>query len=380
MFGKYIWQNFKKNLVGYILIFLLETSLICVSLVASGIAFDAMTDRDYIQTGAKEINFDFEKTSAGELREKLDKFINGLPAPYAEIMVGLSKAEEYEKFSGSYVVWQYPDYETMCRQLTEGVWKLDMSEIPTREQFENNEMAAIVGNNAGDAVDISDGHFKIIQYQYNFTDDDHIMIAGQEYLVTGRFQSHGVHVLFSAIPDDTLMKGVTIEMKSYPNQKVIDEIYNLAVECFVGVRYWREPQINELLGWRNSASNIMLSTLIIFMSVFNILLVFKYLLSSRQRYFAVLRFCGFKKSTCVVYGLAELLFLSIISSAASFFAFHFGLSPIFAEHYSSFDDVVFSPGYYIMLYGIFLAANILLFAVYIAPSLSRSVRENLSEV
>lgn len=378
MFGKYIVQNFKKNPVEYILIFLLETSLICVSLVASGIAFDAMTDRDNIQTGAKEMSFHFEKTSAGELREKLDKFTNGLPAPYAEISLLLSREEKYKRFSGSSFVWQYPDYETMCRQLTEGFRKLDMSEIPTREQFENNERAAIVGNDAGDYIDMSDGHFKIIQYQYNFTDDDHIMIAGQEYLVTGRFQSRGVHVLFSTIPDDVVMNGIIIEMKSYPNQKVIDEIKKLAWECFEAST-WIAPQIDELLGWRNSASNIMLSTLIIFMSVFNILLVFKYLLSSRQRYFAVLRFCGFKKSTCLVYGLAELLFLSIISSAASFFAFHFGLSPIFAEHYSSFGDVVFSPGYYMALYGIFLAANILLFAVYIAPSLSRSVRENLIE-
>lgn len=48
MFGKYILQNFKIHLVGYILIFLLETALICISLIAGGIAFNAMTDRDSI--------------------------------------------------------------------------------------------------------------------------------------------------------------------------------------------------------------------------------------------------------------------------------------------------------------------------------------------
>lgn len=377
MFGKYILKNFKKHSVGYILIFLLETTLICVSLVASGIAFDAMTDGDYIQTGAKEINFDLPDTTAGEIREALAKFTAGLPVPYGEIAVGITE-DEGAKFSGTVAFWQYPDYETMCKQLAECVWKLELSEMPTRNQFENNERVAIVGNNPR-------YHWENgvqIQNEYVFTDSNHIMIAGDEYLVTGRFQSHGVHIFFSHIPDDTVIDRFTLELKSFPNKKLVDEIIALEMECF-GPELCgtvRKPQIDELLGWRNSAGNIMLSTLVIFMSVFNILLVFKYMLSSRQRYFAILRFGGFKKSICVVYSLAELLVISIVSSIASFLIFHFGLSPFFARYYSVFGDVVFSPSYYATLYGIFLAANVLLFAVYIAPSLSRSVREELSVV
>ncbi len=375
MFGKYILHNFKKNPIRYLLIFLLETTLICVSLVASGIAFDTITNRDYIQTGAKEIRAPFETTTAGELREKLDKFTSSLPVPYAEISIYLSRESEYLRYSGSYVVWHYPDYETMCKQLTEGVWKLDMSEIPTREQYENNELVAIVGNRGGETV--GEGG-SLVQHDYNFTDENHIMIAGQEYLVTGRFQSHGVHVLFSTIPDDTKVNKIAVELKSYPNKNEINEVEQLLWECF-GVKNVTEPQIEELLGWRDSAANMTLSALVIFMSVFNILLVFKYLLSSRQSYFSVLRLCGFKKSICVVYSVSELLLISILSSLASFFIFHLGLSPMLAKQYNAFSDVIFSPGYYMTLYGIFFAANILIFAIYIAPSMSRSVREELTE-
>lgn len=377
MFGKYILQNFKKHSVGYILIFLLETALICISLTASGIAFNAMTDRDYIQTGAKEINLDLKAATAGEIRELLAEFTSGLPVPYSEIRVGVADKNESLKFSGTYAFWQYPDYEIMCKQLTEGMWKLSLSEIPTKEQFENNEPVAIVGNYAGSYLE----DYVEIENKYEFTDDGHIMIAGKEYLVTGRFQSHGVHIFFNCVPDDARINRVTLELKSIPNRTMIDEIKNLSIECFgSNLLNIREPEIDELLGWRDSAANMMLSSLVIFMSVFNILLIFKYLLSSRQKYFAILQFCGFKKSTCVAFSLAEILIFSIVSSLASFFIFRFGLSPIFAEYYSVFGDVVFSFGYYMALYGVFLAVNIMLFAVYIAPSLSRSVREELTGV
>lgn len=381
MFGKYILQNFKKHLVGYILIFLLETALICISLIAGGIAFNAMTDRGYIQTGAKEIYFDMEAITAGEIRESLAEFTNALPVPYSEISVSVANMEGRSKFSGTHAFWQYPDYETMCKQLTEGVWKLNLSEIPTKEQFENNELVAIVGNSPGSYLDYIDGAYVEVRNKYDFTDDNHIMIAGREYLVTGRFQSHGVHIFFSSVPDDTWIGGVTIELKSIPNRTVIAELKDLFMECFeVRVRYITDPRIEALLDWRNSAANMMLSALMIFMSVFNILLIFKYIMSSRQRYFAVLRFCGFKKSTCIVYSLAEILIFSTVSSLVSFYIFHFGFRPVFAEYYSVFGDVVFSPGYYIALYGIFLVTNVMLFAAYIAPSLSGSVREELSRV
>lgn len=375
MFAKYILQNFKNNPVGYIIFSLLETVFICVSLVASGIAFNAMTDKDYIQTGAKEISVNLKPTTAGEFRESLSEFTDSLPAPYAEIRVGVADKKENIRFSGTFAFWQYPDYETMCKQLTEGVWKLSFSDIPTKEQFENNENVAIVGNYAGSYME---DHGEI-RNKYDFIDDEHIRIAGKEYLVTGRFQSHGVHVFFDSVPDDTRISRVTLELKIIPNRTVIDKIVNLSMKCFDVVTI-ESPDIDELLGWRNSAANIMLSALVIFMSVFNIMLIFKYLMSTRQRYFAVLRFCGFKKSTCVVYSLAEILIFSIVSSLASFFIFRFGLSPIFAKYYSVFGDVVFSVGYYAVLYGLYFAATILLFAAYIAPSLARSVREELSEV
>lgn len=374
MFGKYILNNFRKNPLGYILIFLLETVFICVSLVASGIAFNAMTDKDYTQTGAKEITVNLKATTAGEFRETLARFTDELPVPYAEMRIGVSDSR---RFSGSYCVWQYPDYETMCKQLTEGIWKMDPGDIPTREQFENGERVAIVGNYAGDHLE---NGVEMLD-KYNFTDDDHIMIAGSEYLVSGRFQSHGVHIFFSTVPDDTSIYDVTIELKTIPNRTTIDQIRRLSADCFDELlRNTKEPNIDRLLYWRDSAANIMLSALVIIMSVFNILLVFNYLMTSRHKYFAVLRLCGYNRWICIAYSFAEIMVFCAASSLTSFVIFRTALIPFFAEYYSVFSDVVFSAGYYAALYGIFLAANVLLFAIYIAPSLLRSVREELTEV
>lgn len=377
MFGRYILKNIKHHLLSYILIFILETMLICVSLTASGIAFNAMVGRNYYTLAmAKEFSFSVNKTTAGEFRDVLSKFINALPVPYAKIKIELCN-EEVEKFSHTYVFFQYPDYETMCKQLAEGPWKLELSEMPTREQFENNEPVAIVGNNAGSHFDMETG--TEIRQKYDFTDANHIMLSGKEYLVTGRFQSHGVHILFDIVPDDVRICGFEMQLPFIPNRELINEIKVIAMEHFE-LRDFREPLIDRLLDWRYSEANIMLSVLVIFMSVFNVLLAFKYLLSSRQKYFAVLRLCGFKKSVCIVYSFAELLMTSIISSLASFFIFRYGLSPFLARYYSVFGDVVFSSGYYAVLYGFFFAANVILFAVYIAPSLSKSVSEELNVV
>lgn len=384
MFGKYILHNFKRHPLRYIMIILLEAALICAALTACGIAFDTMTNQDYIHESAKEFTIAFmddrtpgklKKPSAGELRKPLDDFIAALPVPYGEIAVGMALYEEqFARFSGTYAFWKYPDYDTMVKQLEESVWKLDRSEMPTREQFENNERVAIVGTNPQSHMENGEE----VANKYNFTDENHIMIAGDEYLVTGRYPSYGVHIFFDHVPDDTVLYDITLQLKDFPNKNVINEVKILAEECFGNCEFHREPRIDKLLSWRSSLGNILLAVLTICMSVFNILLIFKFLLASRQKYFAVLRLCGYKKSTCVVYSMIELLIISLVSSIASFVVFRFWLSPFFAKYYNSFSDVVFSPDYYAALYGLFLAANVLLFAVYIAPSFVRSVREELS--
>lgn len=375
MFGKYILHNFKRHPLRYIMIILLEAALICAVLTACGIAFDTMTNRDYIHERAKEFSINFSDRTAGEFRKPLADFIAALPVPYGEIAVLMDTDEEQnERFSGTFALWQYPDYDTMVKQLEEGVWKVNRSEMPTREQFENNERVVMVGNNPMSHME----NGKNIPNKYNFTDENHIMIAGDEYLVSGRFPCYGVHIFFSQVPDDTVVDGITLQLKDFPNKNLINEIDVLAVECFENCYVTGEPGVDALLGWRSSLGNIMLAMMTIFMSVFNILLIFKFLLSSRQKYFAVLRLCGYKKSICVVYSMIELLIISTVSSIASFVVFRFWLRPFFAKYYNAFSDVVFSPDYYAALYGLFLAANILLFAVYIAPSFVRSVREELS--
>lgn len=375
MFIKYIRINLKKHFLRYFLIILLETALLCTAFTAEGIAFDTASDRNYSQTVAKTFRIKLrESIPAGDLRKKIDLLISELPVSYRTIVFSLAN-EERDRFYSTVAVFSYADYESMCEDLCSGAWDLNKSELPTREQFDAKEKVAIVGCDAGEYWE--NGEY--IPYEYQFTDSDHILVYGEEFLVVGHSQNSGVHIFFEHLPDDVKIKRVSFELKEFLSKEETDEVRELAGSYF-DVDKFEEPRFDSLLDTRKSSGIVMLSVLVMCMSVFNTLLVFKYMLSSRKKYFALLRFNGFKKSDCILYSGIEFLFISAVSAIVSFFVFSKLMMPLFAQRYSVFSERLFTPDHYAAMFGIFFGISAAMFAVYIAPSLSKSVTAEFREI
>lgn len=370
MFFKYFLNNIKKHFLQYALIIALETALLCVALTASGIALNMLSDDfDGTDFWARHYEFMFsEPISYDNDRDTIYDFLNDLPNSYEEVMITAPGIYGSPLFT-------YPDHNTMFRVLNKR-FGLERKDLPTEEQFNNGEKAAVVGTNAG--ADIVDGEY--VQTKYDFTDDNHIMINGEEYLVTGRYSGGGVYVFFNSAPKGCSLTGMEVRFKTVPTKTELETVYELTAQYFGDVEVISTPKIDDLLEKRWNNANILLSVATLAMSVFNTLLVFRYMISSQKKYFAVLRFVGFSKATSVIYSGVELLIVSIISALFSCFVFGKLIMPIMAKYYSVFSGAVFTADYYITLYGVFIGISAVMFLAYIVPSLTRSVAAELREI
>lgn len=370
MFFKYLLNNLKNRFLQYVLIIALETALLCIALTASGIALNMLSD-DYGGTGywARDYGFRFsEPISYDNDRDTVYDFLNALPISYEEVTI--ASPGNYS----SPLFW-YPDYDTMRRVLKDR-FGLERKDLPSEEQFNNGEKAAVVGTDAGEVY--IDGEY--VRAEYEFTDGDHIMINGEEYLVTGRYSGAGVYVFFNSAPNGCSLMGIDMQFKTVPTKAELEKVYELTAQYFNGAEVIRTPEIDDLLDKRADNANILLSVATLAMSVFNTMLVFRYIISSQKKYFAVLRFVGFSKATGVIYSGVELLIVSVISALFSCVVFGKLIMPIMGKYYAVFSGAVFTVGYYIVLYGVFLGISAVMFLAYIVPSLTRSVAAELREI
>lgn len=370
MFLKYFLNNLKNHFLQYALIIALETALLCVALTASGIALNMLSD-DYGGTGywARDYGFRFsEPLSYDNDRDTVYDFLNALPISYEEVSI-------VSPGNYSSTLFWYPDHDTMRRVLKDR-FGLERKDLPTEEQFNNGEKTAVVGTKPDEVY--VDG--ECVQAEYDFTDDNHIMINGEKYFVTGRYSGYGVYVFFNSAPKGCSLSGMDMQFKTVPTKAELEKVYELTAEYFGDAEIIRTPEIDDLLNKRADNANILLSVATLAMSVFNTLLVFRYMISSQKKYFAVLRFVGFSKATGVIYSGVELLIVSVISALLSGVVFGKLIMPIMGKYYAVFSGAVFTVGYYIALYGIFLGISAVMFSACIVPSLTRSVAAELREI
>lgn len=218
---------------------------------------------------------------------------------------------------------------------------------------------------------------------HTYIDDDHILLGGEEYRIIGRSStSFYAFVLWGAEPKNTNFGIFDIYFKDYPSRAQTKELNQLIQDKLIKDRNTAyEPELvstDELLATRKSVSNIVMSTFVQIIAAFNALLLFKYMLDMRKKYFAVLRLCGFDKSVCVKYSFGELIIVSGLSAVIACVVIGY-LRPVLAYYFDIFR-VMFDAGHMAIYALSFLAAVALVFAVYILPSLGKSVARELREM
>lgn len=383
MFAKYIKINIKNHFLQYLFIIVFEIFLLLAILVSNGIYLDSASKENSADYWAKQFEFKFSnRITSSEISEKIEEFAEKIPFEFDYMNIYMSS--ETDNINDKYtqnVLFLFSDYDHLKKHLLKYFVK-SVADLPTEEQFNNKSKTVLVGGRAGNTIYLKDEKDEIFDFtpEFQFDDNGKIITFDEKYEVCGRFNGDGIVFFWGSQPNNALISGLQFQMSDIISEKQAQEIYELYTEIFgQETDYLQLPKIQGLLEQRTNAANILVSLLLIVISVLNIMLVFRYLLSSKKKIFAVFRFCGFNKSVCLKYSFAEFMLISLVSSTASIFVFNQIIKPFMTNYYNIFNTV-FTADYYFFLFGMFTAACAAMFFIYIAPSLSKSVTAELREI
>lgn len=368
MFAKSFFQNVKHHPLRYVGIAMCEIILIVLSLIANGILLDSLAEYNGAKLWSRYFMFAFDPIDSSELRNKIYEFDQKCPMEMSEMLIGVINPEETDYTSA---LRYFSSYEDMVYYFkNEKGFTFANGSVPTREQFENHEAVCIAGNSPS-------------RDPYIYTDEEHILYGNKEYSVAGTLDSNSAFFFFlGSEPEDTKVKYIHFRLKNFPDKGQTDEIENLFLqvvcENITNLSVIHTPEQNGLLDTKRSIANIILTALIQLIAIFNVMLIFRYIVDSRKKELAIYRLCGFKKSDCLLYSLGEIMTISFICSLTAFGIFE-EIKPNLSVHFTIITPS-FDLGYYVVLLLGYLAVTALLFAVYIAPSLGKSVTKELREV
>jgi len=360
MFIQYLKHNFGAHPIQYVLLILSIVFMLTVSVIANGIMLDNISDdMAWIEAHYSYIIFE-DVMKMSEFRDDINEFLDKSPVEIGWIGIEARDSDTHITYA--------PDYDSLR------VWGKDFGGVEdfAEEQYLNSEKVSVVGTGMwpGDKEHI-------------YTDDDHILIAGEEFLIIGKNSvASKAYVLYDAAPENTPVSSFEIYVSGYSSREQMKEFKKLVNETLIKDRATKyAPEYlsaDSLLATRKTVSNIVISAFVQIISAFNALLLFKYMLDMRKKYFAVLRLCGFGKSSCVKYSFGELMLVCVISAALACAAVGL-LRPVLA-HYIDIFNVMFDAGHMAVFALCFPLAAAIVFAVYIMPSLGKSVARELREM
>lgn len=375
MFIKYLKTNIKKHSAQYLFIIAFEVFLLLAILISNGIYLDSVSNENFAKYWATLFDFSFStaKTSS-EISDKLEKFADSIPYEYDYMSVYITANSDDQNENGTaHTLFIFSDYEHLKKHLLKYFVKSE-SDLPTEEQYNDGEKMVLVGNKAGSSIYTEDGVFTP---EFKYDDYGNIISFGETYSVCGRFNGDGIVFFWGSQPKNALITGFQFQMTDIIGEKQSQEICDLYYEIFGDEPgYSKIPEMQGLLEQRADSANILISALLILISVLNIMLVFRYLIMSRRKCFAVFRFCGFNKSVCLKYSFGEFMLISLIASVVAVCVFDQLIKPFMVNYYNIFG-IVFTAGYYLQLFGMYIAASVIMFFIYIAPALSKSVTSEL---
>lgn len=375
MFFKYISYNLKKHALSYLMILLCGVISLGIILCASGIIVDSAASRhNYERNETTVFTFNFSSAVTAEaLEEKVEQFQTKLPYKFNRINLNLTGKQSKEYFYDSYHLYLFPDYEGLAFRMYDA-FGTGREQLPTYDEFVNKDKVVIVGGR------LPMGTYDIAALEH-VDENGYIDIMGEKYKVSGYYDGPGMYMLWGTQPKGTLIRGMVVRMEKPVTEQQTEEIMGIYKDIFGDIPLTSQeiPELYGLLEYRANTANIVISVVIMLISIFNILLVFKYMLSSRKRGFAVFRFCGIGKVNCALYCGAEFMVMSAISSAVGCLIFDKLIKARLAEQYITFD-FMFTPDYYAILIAAYLGLSLIMFSAYIVPSLTKSVTSELRSI
>lgn len=399
MFLRYLYGNIKSALYKYILLVFCIITVIVMTIAANAMFIDSAASQNNTAYRTRVYQFFFDRSpdtknqNAVEAREKLFELIKRTGLEYHSMTIyptapndwregedpktGVDykmqqyKAENYGETS----FWWFPTYREMVDTFTDA-WNCGTDIFPTEDQYYNDKVI-ILGSDP--FTYRTPENEKSVKGEYKFSDEDHVIIIGEEFLVTGMYNGELTFAFFPAIPQDTVVGSILIEFKKPLTVTQINSVDALINELFGNVKVdIYEPKTQDLLDMRKSTANIILTAMVQIICVFNILIIYKFMADSRKKQFAVMRLCGFKKFRCLLYLWGELALITVVCLPIAFGIFEL-IKPELSKKYGTVP-LIFTPGYYLVLGFLFFAVMTVVFIVYIIPSFGKTVSRELREM
>lgn len=375
MFLKFFVKSIKQKKLQYIILILCEVAMLMLAIIANAVMNDNIAQKENIAWQGKYFRFIITKdTPLLEIRDKIYQFSNESPVPIHDIFMYATIGEIFDSITNTWspsraTTFYFPTYEDLKQEF----YQLKDNEIPTEQQFYSDEPLVLVGKGAGYDE----------RYNYEYADENHVVYNGEKLLAIENKILSAPNFLLGHGPSSFTTGGIHVDLREYPSDQQIKEIVQLFEKIFADYFVDDEnatilPNTVDLLEVRKASSSIVLTAFAQIISAFNVMLIFKFIIDSRKKQFAVLRLCGFKKSVCLRYSLSELLIVSGISAALACVLIQV-LKPTLKTHLSVFV-VLYDWGYLLLLALAFLAATVLVFVIYIVPSLGKSVSHELREM
>lgn len=398
MLKKYLLNSLKYHPLKYSVLVICEIVTVVVSLVSSSIILDYAVENSGTSSQANCFTYSFNRLAnehynlanlsaeeeaeieqakselpyVTDLREKIYDFCENVPEVFL-IDFTLSGLDENVYF---YESNYFPTYENMVYYFTEyneKYWSLSADNLPTLEQYLSCDKVVILGT----------GIYRSDE-EYVFSGDGNLLWGKNKdaYKIVGEIPESGAaYFLFGSEPDYAQIRSVRIELDDYYSKSRCEEIAALFREI-VGddteIYYERLPMIDELLNSRKQASVVLLIMFMIIICVFNVVIIFKYIVDEKKAELAVFRLCGYSRRKAMMFPLSEALIISAIGAVIGCVAFDAFMPYI--KKICATAELLFNFEFYALFVVGFLLFTLLLFAVYILPSLKRSLSSEMREM
>ena len=394
MFLRYILNSIKKYPVKYAVIAICEVLLLVISLLSSGIFMDRLSNLENTMNYATEYPISFSKLDVvhinidnlseedkefiaddfanlpdvTKMRERISEFCEKSPIKISYVDMSLNG---WEKNAYRISVLYFSSYENLLYYFNEKSYPQNI--LPTEQQYLDKDKVVILG--------MGPDHNSNGEYVYS--DKNHLLVGknDDEYLILGTTEYNNAVILFGTEPDYLKLGAVEFFFTEVPTQKQVDEFTNLFKEIVtpdIEITISRPPLIKDLLDIRKDTANIVITAALLLITSFNILAIFKYMTDECRNEYAVLRLCGYGKFTALAFPLVEIISVSAVCSVLSCVIFSLFI-PLLKKNFPAVA-VLFDFGFYAIFTVGFIAITAVMFAVYIAPSLNKSVSDELREM
>ena len=396
MVGKYLINTIRKHPLRYAVIAICEIIMIIIALFALSVILDYASDNEnnLTQFYAKEYVYAFDIWENAEddpylSEEDKAKMSNPESLPQASVMhsriyefcekspvkinrVALKLGYMNNSYKNSVLYFQnYDDMLNYCTKQADP--PLSCDSLPTKEQFENNEKVLMLGTGLDSDSD-----------KYVFSDEQHLLFGNDdEYLIVGEIPWNVVVLFLGSEPDDAKINRITIYLDSIPTQAQADEIDHLFREIVIGeyasfCSLAKLPEIQNLLDMRKDAATILITVLLMIIMSFNYITIVKFMIERRKADYAVFRLCGFSKWKALIFPMIETITISAVCVVISCVIFEMLKSLI--ALYSPVVYSMFDFGCYLCFSLVLIIITLVLFLIYVLPSLNKSVSDELRDM